>query len=122
MSHFFGCGFGRNYLSGYGSTEFFDSVNGTCDAIWLFDILMRKMLLYKRTTENAEAFVAGFVEWYNYEHLHSALDLLTPFSVIHGLRQEIPERRKNLLEEARANILSDTEQGRRGTGLNRRPA
>ena len=81
-----------------------------------------KCFLYKGTTENAEAFVAGFVEWYNYEHLHSALDLLTPFSVHHGLRQDIPEWRNSLLEEARASILSDTEQGRRGTGLNRRPA
>jgi len=72
--------------------------------------------------EDAEAFVAEFVEWYNYEHLHSALDLLPPFSVRHGLQQEVLERRNCLLEEARAGILSDTEQGRRGTGLNRRPA
>ena len=51
--------------------------------------------------EDAEAFVAKFVEWYNYEHLHSSLDLLTPYSVHYGMQDEILERRNNLLEEAR---------------------
>lgn len=51
--------------------------------------------------EDAEAFVAEFVEWYNYEHLHSALDLLTPYSVHYGMQEEIIDRRNSLLEEAR---------------------
>ena len=57
---------------------------------------------YFSRIEDAEAFVAEFAEWYNYAHLHSALDLLTPFSVHHCLQQEILERRNGLLEEARA--------------------
>ena len=51
--------------------------------------------------EDAEALLQKFVEWYNYEHLHSSLDLLTPHSVHYGMQDEILERRNNLLEEAR---------------------
>lgn len=54
-----------------------------------------------RSMEDAERFVMDFVEWYNYEHLHSGIALLTPFCVHYGLQREIIDNRNKLLEEAR---------------------
>jgi hypothetical protein len=43
--------------------------------------------------------VSGFVQWYNTEHLHSAIRFLTPDSRHQGLDKEIDsaEKRVNLI-------------------------
>jgi len=68
--------------------------------------------------EDAEAFTAKFVEWHNYEHLHFVLDLLTPFSVHYRM---CSRRFLNGGTDFSKRLLNDTGQGRRSTGLNRRP-
>jgi putative transposase len=50
--------------------------------------------------EQARAFVARFVAWYNQEHYHSGLCGLTPGSVHHGAASTILARRQELLELA----------------------
>ena len=51
--------------------------------------------------EEAERFVTEFVDWYNNEHLHSGIDMLTPHSVHFGYFQEILDRRNALLVKSR---------------------
>ena len=54
-----------------------------------------------RSIEEAEAFCMKFVSWYNDEHLHSALDFVTPNDVHTGRHHEIFARRNALLDEHR---------------------
>lgn len=48
--------------------------------------------------QDARAFVARFVAWYNQEHYHSGLGGLTPASVHHGTAADILVRRQQLLD------------------------
>jgi putative transposase len=47
--------------------------------------------------EDAKAFCRGFFTWYNHEHHHSGLGLLTPYAVHHGLAPKLIERRRLVL-------------------------
>lgn len=51
--------------------------------------------------EDARAWVAGFVRWYNTEHLHSALRFVTPDDRHFGREAAILERRRRTYERAR---------------------
>jgi len=52
--------------------------------------------------EDARAFCRPFFHWYNHDHHHSALGLLTPQVVHHGLAARITEQRAVVLEAAYA--------------------
>lgn len=52
--------------------------------------------------DEARAFCARFVEWYNTSHRHSRLDFLTPNEVYEGKAAHIQGRRNEVLEKARA--------------------
>jgi len=52
--------------------------------------------------EDARAFCRSFVSWYNHEHYHSGLGLLTPSTVHYGLADEVLERRREVLSAAAA--------------------
>jgi transposase InsO family protein len=51
--------------------------------------------------EEARAWVAGFVAWYNTEHLHSAIRFVTPDDRHFGRQEAILENRKAVYEQAR---------------------
>ena len=53
------------------------------------------------TLEQASAWVAWFVRWYNVEHHHSAIRFVTPEQRHHGAEVEILARRARLYEAAR---------------------
>jgi len=50
--------------------------------------------------EDARAFCAGFFDWYNREHHHSGIALLTPETVHYGLAEEVGRNRDVTLEQA----------------------
>jgi putative transposase len=50
--------------------------------------------------EGAEAFCQRFFRWYNNEHRHSALGLMTPHDIHYGLAQAKWQRRADLLRAA----------------------
>jgi len=50
--------------------------------------------------EDARAWVGPFFDWYNQEHYHSSLGLLTPASVHYGLATEQQELRQCVLNDA----------------------
>jgi putative transposase len=50
--------------------------------------------------EDARAWAGPFFEWYNHEHHHSGLGLLTPSSVHHGQTDEVLMARERVLERA----------------------
>ena len=50
--------------------------------------------------EDARSFSRRFVDWYNDEHRHSGLGLLSPSVVHHGLAEETVERRAEVLAAA----------------------
>lgn len=52
--------------------------------------------------EDARAHVGPFVDWYNREHHHSGLALLTPHDVHHGLAEARLEARTSVLRAAQA--------------------
>ena len=59
---------------------------------------------YPRRFESLEAartWIAGFVDWYNNEHLHSGIKFVTPADKHAGLDVEILARRRELYEDAR---------------------
>lgn len=45
----------------------------------------------------ARVWVQAFIQWYNYEHYHSALGLLTPAVVHHGQAQHVQNQRQQVL-------------------------
>ncbi len=51
--------------------------------------------------EEAQAWVEGFVRWYNTEHLHSALRFVTPDDRHEGRERAIMEHRQRVYEAAR---------------------
>ncbi len=52
---------------------------------------------------DARAWARAFFDWYNHEHYHSALGLLTPADVHYGRAEEIFEKRRRVLQEAYEN-------------------
>lgn len=56
-----------------------------------------------KSIEDARIWVEGFVQWYNYEHLHSGIKFVTPASRHAGEDTEILARRKIVYERARNN-------------------
>lgn len=65
---------------------------------------LKERVLYPENFESlltAESFAAQFVIWYNKEHLHSALDFVSPNDVHTGRHREIFARRNALLEAHR---------------------
>jgi putative transposase len=54
------------------------------------------------TLDDARAWVARFVEWYNHEHLHSGIALVTPDDRHHGRDIAILEKRRDTYALARA--------------------
>jgi putative transposase len=51
--------------------------------------------------EAAEEWVAGFVRWYNTQHLHSSIRFITPEQRHEGLDEEILNNRRKVYEQAR---------------------
>lgn len=51
--------------------------------------------------QEAGGWVAQFVDWYNREHLHSAIRFVTPDDRHYGREKEILERRRRVYERAR---------------------
>jgi putative transposase len=52
--------------------------------------------------EQARAFCRGFFHWYNREHRHSGIGLMTPAAVHHGRAEELHATRASVLAEAHA--------------------
>jgi putative transposase len=50
--------------------------------------------------EDAKAFCRIFFTWYNRQHHHSGLGLMTPFAVHHGLAPQLTEKRRLVLAAA----------------------
>ena len=48
----------------------------------------------------ARAWVQAFMQWYNYQHYHSALGLLTPAMVHHDQAQQVQTQRRQVLAAA----------------------
>jgi putative transposase len=55
-----------------------------------------------RDIAEAREWVHDFVQWYNHEHYHSGLALLTPATVHHGRVAPVLEQRQHVLEAAYA--------------------
>lgn len=55
-----------------------------------------------KNIEDAREWAAGFVQWYNEEHLHSGIRFVTPGSRHRGEDQAILEQRKAVYEAAKA--------------------
>ena len=51
--------------------------------------------------EDARAFCRAFFDWYNRQHRHSGIAMMTPHDVHHGLVDKIVERRAETLARAR---------------------
>lgn len=54
------------------------------------------------SVEDARAWTRAFVAWYNHQHHHSALGLLTPAVVHHGLAADVRNKRREVLVAAQA--------------------
>jgi putative transposase len=52
--------------------------------------------------EDARAWVRPFFDWYNHEHYHSSLGLLTPATVHYGQAADLLEKRQRVLDAAYA--------------------
>mgnify|MGYP006279156623 CR=1 FL=1 len=52
--------------------------------------------------EEARKWVEKFVNWYNYKHLHSGINFLTPYQRHYGLDQRIMKKRIETYEKAKA--------------------
>lgn len=50
--------------------------------------------------EDARVFCAGFFDWYNSEHHHSGIAVLTPEIVHYGLADEVSKARLEVLQQA----------------------
>ncbi len=56
-----------------------------------------------RDLEHAREWLAGFVHWYNTEHLHSAIGHVTPAQLRSGEADEIFEHRNAVMQQAKLN-------------------
>ncbi len=54
------------------------------------------------SVEDARAWTRAFVGWYNHEHHHSGLGLLTPAVVHHGHAEDVRTKRQAVLAAAQA--------------------
>jgi putative transposase len=54
------------------------------------------------SVEDARTWTRAFVAWYNHKHHHSALGLLTPAVVHHGLAADVRNKRREVLGAAQA--------------------
>lgn len=52
--------------------------------------------------EEARKWVGEFVKWYNYSHLHSGINFLTPYQRHYGLDKGIIKKRQETYEKAKA--------------------
>jgi len=52
--------------------------------------------------EDARAWAHSFFHWYNHEHHHSGLGLMTPVTVHYGRAQSVIEQRRKVLQAAYA--------------------
>jgi putative transposase len=52
--------------------------------------------------QDARAFCQGFFDWYNLEHYHSGIALLTPADVHHGRVEQVIGARQSVLDDAYA--------------------
>jgi putative transposase len=52
--------------------------------------------------QDARAWARPFFDWYNYQHYHSGLNLLTPASVHYGQADDIRQQRQTVLDAAYA--------------------
>lgn len=50
----------------------------------------------------ARKWVDKFVKWYNYTHLHSGINFITPYQRHYGLDKKVMEKRKETYENAKA--------------------
>ena len=50
--------------------------------------------------EHARAFCRSFFDWYNHQHRHSGIGLMTPAAVHHGRVKELHAERARVLAEA----------------------
>lgn len=50
--------------------------------------------------EDARSFCQGFFNWYNWEHYHTGIGLMTPGNLHYGKAESIRENRKHVLETA----------------------
>ena len=50
--------------------------------------------------QHSRAFCQGFFRWYNEEHRHSGLGLLTPAMVHHGQAENVLQQRQAVLDAA----------------------
>jgi len=55
-----------------------------------------------QTIEQARDFCRGFFHWYNHDHRHSGIGLMTPAAVHHGQAQQLHDRRALVLADAYA--------------------
>ena len=53
--------------------------------------------------EDARAFCRNFFRWYNQQHRHSGIGLLTPEVVHYGMAEEVTKVRQQVLEDAYLN-------------------
>ena len=49
--------------------------------------------------QDTRSFCGRFFEWYNRDHRHSGLAMLTPSDVNHGRTQQVIERRRAMMQE-----------------------
>lgn len=54
-----------------------------------------------RNIDHAREWMAGFVHWYNHEHLHSALGYVSPYTKRTGFDSALFEKRNRTIAEAR---------------------
>jgi putative transposase len=51
--------------------------------------------------DDARKIIDRYIDQYNYERLHSAIDYVTPYDMLMGRKEQILEERKRKLENAR---------------------
>jgi putative transposase len=52
--------------------------------------------------EHGHQFCRGFFQWYNYEHYHSGIGMLTPATLHYGLADDVRHNRQQALDQAYA--------------------
>jgi putative transposase len=68
------------------------------------------------TIEEARTFFGKFFTWYQYEHHHSGIALMTPADVHEGYAEAITERRAHVLKDAyEQHLRALCQQGSRAT-------